>query len=315
MPTFAATQRGYLNLWKRAKLLDSKKADADKAARYIIDHLDRYEAVAKQIGKPGLGPLIGANHWREASGSFAGVLHNGERIIGTGRRTSLQPKNRGPFSTWEEAAVDALKIKGWDKIAAWPIDRWLYEAERFNGWGYFLYHKENSPYVWAATTLQQRGKYTSDGKYSESAWDQQLGVAAILLALFAIDPSLAPKSSVPASPVIVGSAASIPAVSGSIQFGDPAYAIGAAIALAIILAAYAVQNSGVGRMNSIFASWRTSSIGGGSLLVAVWQLVGMIMGTTPTDPATVGTVVMAVLTGLMGLVAKDGNVTGGTVRQ
>lgn len=88
-----------------------------------------------------------------------------------------------------------------------------------------------------------------------------------------------------------------------------------AYALAIILAAYAVQNSGVGRMNAIFANWKTSSFGGGTLMVAVWQLVGMIMGTTPVDPATVGTVVMAVLAGLMGLVAKDGNVTGGTVRQ
>ncbi len=314
MLTFAATKRGYLNLWKRAQLLDSKKANADKAARYIINYLDRYEAVAKQIGKPGLGPLIGAAHWREASGSFAGVLHNGEKIIGTGRKTRLQPPNRGPFSTWEDAAVDALKIKGWDKIADWPIERWLYEAERFNGWGYALYHNENSSYVWAATTLQQRGKYTSDGNFDRTEWDQQLGVAAILLALFAINPSLVPKSSAAAAPIVVVGGASIPVIAGSIHLGDPAYAIGAAIALAVILTAYAVRVSGAGKMPFIFTNWKTSLAGAGIILTGLGTVATQV-SSGAFDLNSLATLIPALLGGLGLLASKDGNVTGGTVKQ
>ena len=31
-----------------------------------------------------------------------------------------------------------LALKGWNNIKDWPISRWLYESERYNGWGYYL---------------------------------------------------------------------------------------------------------------------------------------------------------------------------------
>lgn len=202
MPTYASTQRGYANLWGKADLASTKRDDALSVARKIITLRDRYEPVAETIGYPNVWPLIGALHTREADNSFAGVLHNGERIIGTGRRTSLVPSGRGPFSTWEEAAVDALRLKGWQSIDEWPIARWLYEAERYNGFGYFS-RGINSPYVWAATTLQQRGKYVADGKFSSSTWDQQLGVAAILKAIFELEASLEPGAGEPEPPAVI----------------------------------------------------------------------------------------------------------------
>jgi hypothetical protein len=56
----------------------------------------------------------------------------------------------------------------------------LYEAERYNGWGYLLYKHVNSPYLWSGTSLQQRGKYVADGDWDASAWSQQVGVVAML---------------------------------------------------------------------------------------------------------------------------------------
>lgn len=193
MPTYQATSAGYANLWNRAKLRPSSSSAAKNTAEGIIANRERYEVVAKRIGHPTLWPLIGALHDRESSGDFDGVLHNGEEIIGKGRRTRLEPPGRGPFSTWENAAVDALTMPGktWDKIKDWPISRWLYEAEKFNGFGYFS-RGVNSPYVWAGTDLQQRGKYVADGVWNSSTWDSQLGVAAVLKAIFAIQPGLNP---------------------------------------------------------------------------------------------------------------------------
>jgi len=192
--TFNAAKAGYAALWRRAKV--TRTAEAAKAAKRIISDRERYEDVAARIGHTELWPLIGALHDREASGSFAGVLHNGERIIGTGRKTSLVPAGRGPFSSWEDAAEDALKIKGWDKIADWPIERWLYESERFNGWGY-VGKGINSPYVWSGTSEQQPGKYVADHVWDARAVDKQLGVAAVLKAIFDIDPAASPESDVP----------------------------------------------------------------------------------------------------------------------
>ena len=194
MFTFTAAKAGYANLWRNAKVM--RTAEAAKAAKRILADQDRYRLVAQAIGHPTIWPLIGALHDREASGSFAGVLHNGERIIGTGRKTSLVPAGRGPFPSWEAAAEDALIIKGWDKIADWPLERWLYEAERFNGWGY-VGRGINSPYVWAGTSQQQPGKYVADDVWDSRAVDKQIGVAAVLKALFDLEPSASPESDVP----------------------------------------------------------------------------------------------------------------------
>lgn len=316
MPTFAATKKGYLNLWNAATILPAERSSADKAARYIIAHLDRYEAVAKRIGKPGIGPLIGALHWREDSGNFAGVLHNGEHIIGTGRKTRLEPPGRGPFATWEDAAVDALVLKGWQKITDWNlIERWLYQAEPFNGWGYFLYHNENSPYLWAATSKQQRGKYTSDGHFDPDAWDQQLGVVAILKAIFAIDPSLAPKKTTPVTTIAVSTVGTAVAAAGSALTVDPSYVVGALLAIFTFFVCYLVKE-GTSNMPILGANWKTTVGGIGTLLGAIGAIATQVStGTFTLDTATISTIVMALGTVWTAFSAKDNNVTGGTVKQ
>jgi lysozyme family protein len=55
----------------------------------------------------------------------------------------------------------------------------LDRTEGYNGWGY-RNRGVPSPYNWSGTNIYDSGKFTSDGHYSPSAIDQQLGVCAIL---------------------------------------------------------------------------------------------------------------------------------------
>jgi lysozyme family protein len=169
-----------LDRWAKAKFTRSTQinAQADKIAK----NRKRYEAVSKATGVP--WDVIGVIHYRESSGDFAGVLHNGQKIIGTGKKTTLVPKGRGPFTSWEEAAYDALMncapFAGKNKD--WSIGGTLDLLERYNGLGY-RNKGLPSPYLWAGTDQYVKGKYVADGKYDPNHVDTQLGVAPILMKL------------------------------------------------------------------------------------------------------------------------------------
>jgi lysozyme family protein len=60
----------------------------------------------------------------------------------------------------------------------------------YNGTGYEDFHHEASPYDWGATNIEQEGKYIADGRYDAHVWDTQLGCAAMLKGMMAIDPSI-----------------------------------------------------------------------------------------------------------------------------
>jgi lysozyme family protein len=188
-PKFADLKAINRHRWDNAKILTRWSAEADKQASRIMGFSGRYKAVEKLTGVPWY--VIAVKHLREASCDFRGVLHNGEKIIGTGRRTKLVPAGHGPFSTWEEAAVDALRLKGLHKITDWSIERVLYECERFNGWGYY-WKKRISPYVWSGTNLYSSGKYVKDGVYDGGHVDTQLGVAIVLKKLQALGVNVDP---------------------------------------------------------------------------------------------------------------------------
>lgn len=166
--------------WERAKFTRSTAINAQAAK--IEAHRDRYEAVSKATGVP--WDVIGVIHYRESSGDFKGVLHNGQKIIGTGKKTTIVPKGRGPFSTWEEAAIDAL-VNAPPKAALnkdWSIAGALDILERYNGLGY-RNKGLPSPYLWAGTDQYVKGKYVADGEYDPEHIDKQLGVAPILMKL------------------------------------------------------------------------------------------------------------------------------------
>lgn len=166
--------------WARAKFTRSTQINAQ--AEKIAANRKRYEAVSRAAGVP--WDVIGVIHYRESSNDFAGVLHNGQKIIGTGKKTTLVPKGRGPFTSWEEAAYDALMLCAphAGKNKDWSIEGTLDLLERYNGLGY---RKKGlpSPYLWAGTDQYEKGKYVADGKYDPNHVDKQLGVAALLMRL------------------------------------------------------------------------------------------------------------------------------------
>jgi lysozyme family protein len=187
----------YEKLWASC-VIDYKPETAKAVAAKLIKNKARYLSVSRATGVPWY--WIAICHQREASGSFLGVLHNGEKILGTGRKTRLVPAGRGPFETWEEAAIDALRLKGLHQIVEWNVGRFWYEVERFNGFGY-RYKGVPSPYLWSHTNHYKDhsgdvgdpggGKYIADHVYDPNHRDTQLGAAAVLKAIISLDPSVA----------------------------------------------------------------------------------------------------------------------------
>ena len=178
---FEDVRKGYRNLWEKAEIRPEYLSAAKRAAASISAFRNTYSGIIPSIP----WYFIGIIHHLESGGNFRSHLHNGDPLsartknVPAGRPASGQP----PF-TWSESAFDALTMKGLDKITSWPIERILYELERYNGFGYFS-KGVNSPYLWSMTNLYSRGKYVSDGKYDPSAVSKQVGAAAILKILLA----------------------------------------------------------------------------------------------------------------------------------
>lgn len=176
--------RAQLLRWESAKVRPEWQARVDAALRQFERDKARYERVEKMRanGVPAL--VVFALHGRESTWSFNRHLHEGSPLT---HRTRYVPKGRplgNPPFTWEQSAEDALyKLKDLENKVDWKsMPHTLAAIERFNGMGYWKYHREvPSPYVWNGTTVARRGKYVSDGRFDRYAVDKQIGCAAILL--------------------------------------------------------------------------------------------------------------------------------------
>jgi lysozyme family protein len=146
----------------------------------------RYQAVAAKAGVP--WSVIAVIHERECSRDWTGSLAQGDPW----NRVSVHvPAGRGPFRSWEEAAIDALV--NCSPFAArnkdWSIGGTLTLLERYNGLGYASRGRP-SPYIWSGTDQYASGKYVRDGVYDPNAVDSQLGCAGLLMAMMALDPTI-----------------------------------------------------------------------------------------------------------------------------
>lgn len=155
------------------------------AARRLDSHMATYRSVTAATGVP--ASLIAVIHLRESDGDFTAHLHNGDPLS---MRTQHVPAGRPPGGTppftWAESAIDALHYEGLVGLE-WTLEQALFQLERYNGFGY-RNRGLHSPYLWGSTNQQQAGKYTSDGHFDPSAWDVQLGAAAVLGALWDLEP-------------------------------------------------------------------------------------------------------------------------------
>jgi lysozyme family protein len=170
--------------WANAKLT----RNFTSVARHLVDPIarGRYQAVGKRTSVP--WPVIAVIHERECSQDWTGSLAQGDPW----NRVSVHvPAGRGPFKSWEEAAVDALVNSA--PYAArnkdWSIGGTLAKLEEYNGLGYAARGKP-SPYIWSGTDQYRSGKYVRDGVYDPDAVDSQLGCAGLLMAMMALDPSI-----------------------------------------------------------------------------------------------------------------------------
>ncbi len=170
----------YLNLYKSCEAKAEHFSEIDRLVEKIIDNRTRYEAVAQSTGVPWY--LIAVIHNMESSQNFSRHLHNGDSL---NARTKHVPKDRPrsgqPPFTWEESAIDALKLRRLHHIDEWSVSRILYELEGYNGWGYRIYHTHVlSPYLWSYSNHYISGKYIADGTWSDTAKSKQCGAALLI---------------------------------------------------------------------------------------------------------------------------------------
>lgn len=170
--------------WAAAKI--TRGPEFAPVAKRLVAAKGRYQAVSAKTGVPWF--VIAGIHQRESSQNFARSLAQGDPW---NQVSTHVPKGRGPFDSWEAAAIDALvncppyaaRWKDWSPGGTMTL------LESYNGLGYFR-KGIPSPYIWSGTDQYQRGKYVADGVFDANAVDKQLGCAGLILAMQALDPSI-----------------------------------------------------------------------------------------------------------------------------
>jgi lysozyme family protein len=170
----------YSVLYESCLIRPNRKAEIDRIVRQLAANRGRYEKVAKALRMPWY--VVAVIHNMEAGMSFSRHLHNGDPL--TARTTHVpagRPKTGRPPFTWEQSAIDALSLRGFDTWRDWSIPGTLYKIEGYNGWGYRDNHPQVlSPYLWSFSNHYARGKYVADGRFSATAVSAQCGAAVLL---------------------------------------------------------------------------------------------------------------------------------------
>lgn len=172
--------------WRRMRVRPEREDAIDAVARRLVAPTakSRYRDIERETGVP--WPVVAVIHEREASQRWDRSIAQGDPWA---RKSTHVPKGRGPFISWREAALDALKNCA-PYAARWHD--WTYGGAltllvMYNGLGYDR-RGMPSPYAWASTDQYERGKYVSDGVFDPNAVDRQLGCAAMLKRMAEIDP-------------------------------------------------------------------------------------------------------------------------------
>jgi lysozyme family protein len=180
--------------WAIAKL--TREVEFMRPARVAVANKGRYLAIARQAAMPDIAwVFIAVSHYRESSQDFSKSLAQGDPW---GAVSVHVPAGRGPFKSFEDAAVDALvKCSPYAaKLKDWSIGGMLTNLERFNGLGY-ANRGLPSAYLWSGTDQYEKGKFIADGVFDPNKVDKQLGVAGLILTMMELDPSITFDGPVP----------------------------------------------------------------------------------------------------------------------
>src|SRR5258707_5330719 len=164
--TFDALRPEYEELWgianKPGGLTRIPETMREARAIFAPAAKARFQAVEKRTGVPWF--VTGIVLTREAGSppNFHAWLHNGDPMFdhdGFPRQTVNVPARRppNPAVSWEDGAVDAYSIEGPLQKNDWSPAFVAWLLEKFNGWGYRLYHPVRSPHVWGAAVAQPSG--------------------------------------------------------------------------------------------------------------------------------------------------------------
>jgi lysozyme family protein/peptidoglycan hydrolase-like protein with peptidoglycan-binding domain len=197
MVSFQSLKSEYEADWANLTIRPSRLDEANAAARRAISGKTTYQQIEQRTGVP--WTFVALCHYRESDFDFDTYLGNGQSLH---RVTTLVPKGRGPFATFADGAVDALRIQDFVGASDWGIARMLFRLEAFNGFGYHA-KSVNSPYLYGGSTLYgppdaRAGKYVRDHVFDPSFVDTQLGTAVVLRAMMTLDPSITIDASPPA---------------------------------------------------------------------------------------------------------------------
>jgi lysozyme family protein len=152
------------------------------AAKRVLAFKSTYEEISKATNVPWW--MVGLIHLRESDLNFGTYLGNGQSLH---HRTTIVPVGRGPFDSFADGAIDALKLQHLSGLSDWSIGNVLVRLEVFNGLGYRM-KGVPSPYIWAGSNLYKSGKYVADGVYDPNVVDKQIGCAVVLRMLQTLVP-------------------------------------------------------------------------------------------------------------------------------
>lgn len=160
-------------------VIDSSRTDEiNWYCSKILSERSQYELVEMQTNVPWY--VVAIIHGLEAGFDFSSCLHNGQPW---NKKTTMVPRGRGPWKSWTDAAVDAVKYDGLDLIDYDCIEKCLYVFEKYNGFGYQMRHVP-SPYLYAGSNQYRSGKFVEipflPSRYSASTVSKQIGAAVIL---------------------------------------------------------------------------------------------------------------------------------------
>ena len=179
---FAVLRPEYEKSFAAMVIRPEQKTLVDWHVNQLVKNRIRYQSVSRQVNNVPWA-MIGVIQAMECGFNFSCHLHNGDPLTSRTKHVPAgKPATGQPPFAWENSAIDAVKLEGFENVTDWSIPHMLYLLEKFNGFGY-RNMRMPTPYLWSFSNLYEKGKYVADGRFDPDAVSRQCGAAVMLKAL------------------------------------------------------------------------------------------------------------------------------------